>query len=560
MAQQLLTEDEKQEQTLKGLHQVHPQLAAEVASGWPMTHILKRYAEHQRCKQAGQPTAKTVKTVQKPVVLVTTGAYNPPHVGHLVMMQQAKCLLEDTFNKEVLGGFLSPSHTLYVSQKCRAQGIPCLCSEHRIRLTQMLCRDLNWLECGTWEATSSTSRWPDFPEVVQNLHQALAACNVMNVEVVYVCGTDHFVKCQLQHGLGIPHTGVAVISRQTDGQAVRSIKANPLFNVYSGTVTGEGHLPPPSKACLSFGAALALIDSISVRVPDQQAKPPLPAAESATASHAVESHPQQSLHVTVKTKGLGLNFMWTSSTLMRHAFKEGSALPKAFSPSDGYEFLTVGEAKGVLCPPHRKIYLSLTQLMHGFHKQQANDLENGLFLFGSKRMWVFPDSDEARAEARVSGPYARLPSSLRDLIVRKEQRGEVCFLKADEFGLASDYGGTSRCDYDKASAWLQSLIDPVTGKPYPPLQTDPGWWNRLATALEHKPRAQQLLEEGKQQQHVGVAAQDGNCTTVSIHQNVNERFCIACRGVAQQLEHGAHNYQPLITLLEYTHPTLHPSF
>jgi len=48
----------------------------------------------------------------KACVLLSTGALNPPHLGHLKMMEAARSHLEESEGFKVLGGFLSPSHDL----------------------------------------------------------------------------------------------------------------------------------------------------------------------------------------------------------------------------------------------------------------------------------------------------------------------------------------------------------------------------------------------------------------------------------------------------------------
>lgn len=48
-----------------------------------------------------------------PCVLVTTGALNPVHLGHLEMLERAKRTMEEN-GYEVLAGWISPSHEGYV--------------------------------------------------------------------------------------------------------------------------------------------------------------------------------------------------------------------------------------------------------------------------------------------------------------------------------------------------------------------------------------------------------------------------------------------------------------
>ena len=50
-------------------------------------------------------------------VLLTTGALNPIHRGHVAMFDRARDALEAEYGLDVVGGFLSPSHDTYLSGK-----------------------------------------------------------------------------------------------------------------------------------------------------------------------------------------------------------------------------------------------------------------------------------------------------------------------------------------------------------------------------------------------------------------------------------------------------------
>ena len=56
------------------------------------------------------------KDIKNPVVLLTTGGFDPIHEGHIYMMNFAKKTLEKN-GYDVVGGFLSPSHESYISTK-----------------------------------------------------------------------------------------------------------------------------------------------------------------------------------------------------------------------------------------------------------------------------------------------------------------------------------------------------------------------------------------------------------------------------------------------------------
>ena len=62
----------------------------------------------------------------------------------------------------------------------------------------------------TWES-SVLGKWPDYPEVCENLADQLVS---HGVRVFYVCGADHATKCGLYMGMGArSNVGVVVINR-----------------------------------------------------------------------------------------------------------------------------------------------------------------------------------------------------------------------------------------------------------------------------------------------------------------------------------------------------------
>ncbi len=126
-----------------------------------------------------------------------------------------------------------------------------------------------------------------------------------------------------------------------------------------------------------------------------------------------------------------------------------------------------------------------------------------LFFFGSKRFWLWPASEAQRQESLAQGPkYLQLDPALRELILRKEQAGQVCFLKPDVLGEPDEavFG-----DYARASRWLQ-------GAGVGPLQFLHSWWRTAWRA-----------EEGK--------------------------FCRHAESVIENFETGLHSYGPVMELL-----------
>lgn len=188
---------------------------------------------------------------RKRCVLLTTGAMNPPHLGHVEMMKSAKQVL-DASGWAVLGAWLSPSHDKYVLPKCQSLKTPHVPSKGRCRLAELVVqaahsdssddtwtagtgaaegRRVNggtWLHIGRWESADFHKRWPDFPEVLDALGKATNAA-ASKIVPIYVCGTDHASKCGLDHGLG-EGQGVAIVQRASE-QPAKASAENMVFAI-----------------------------------------------------------------------------------------------------------------------------------------------------------------------------------------------------------------------------------------------------------------------------------------------------------------------------------------
>lgn len=172
---------------------------------------------------------------QARVVLLGTGALNPIHNGHIKMMELARVSLQSR-GYDVIGGFLSPSSDLYVSGKMksihqrllRTSGLnksPSLetmysSSHHRVHMTRLACQDSEWLHVGCWE--SNQDYFADFNEVLSALEVFLWENNIFSHPddtVMYVCGSDHFLKCSfMRKGVGTSrgYRPVVVVTRQEE--------------------------------------------------------------------------------------------------------------------------------------------------------------------------------------------------------------------------------------------------------------------------------------------------------------------------------------------------------
>jgi hypothetical protein len=109
------------------------------------------------------------------------------------------------------------------------------------------------------------------------------------------------------------------------------------------------------------------------------------------------------------------------------------------------------------CDVHRIVFISASYLVDEYKSIPKDVLAVALFFFGSKRSWIFPVSDDDKAESRAQlTQYLDFPDEFKELILTKEDRNEVFWLKPE-------------CSYEQVSTWFQSLD-------YKGLQLDDAFW------------------------------------------------------------------------------------
>ena len=139
------------------------------------------------------------KNVERPVVLLTTGGFDPIHEGHLYMMDFAKKVLEKN-GYSVVGGYFSPSHPSYVSTKPYYK----INAYQRLDLGQQCVRDSNWLMIDPWESIY-VKTYINFTDVINRLELYLKKYASPKIQVAYVFGGDNseFMYCFEDKGIGV---------------------------------------------------------------------------------------------------------------------------------------------------------------------------------------------------------------------------------------------------------------------------------------------------------------------------------------------------------------------
>lgn len=159
---------------------------------------------YQQWRQSTTTTNTTKATRDgKPVVLVSTGSYNPIHVHHVQVFQEAKKRMERK-GYVCLAGFLSPSHDHYVSRKLllrKHQSSHFIPSRHRYRMIHAAVQDSDWLSAHPWEM--SQDGFVDFGPTLHQIRLSIHAwLGDETVQVRYLCGMDHALKCHLLGSYG----------------------------------------------------------------------------------------------------------------------------------------------------------------------------------------------------------------------------------------------------------------------------------------------------------------------------------------------------------------------
>eukprot|EP00811_Abedinium_folium_P035392 NODE_8188_length_1515_cov_16.369597.p1 GENE.NODE_8188_length_1515_cov_16.369597~~NODE_8188_length_1515_cov_16.369597.p1 ORF type:complete len:278 (+),score=25.44 NODE_8188_length_1515_cov_16.369597:82-915(+) len=129
----------------------------------------------QRLSFGSAPEGRTV-------VLIACGAYSPPTVSHLRMMEEARDAMVAR-GYYVAGGFLSPVHQKYGKRSLVSM-------QHRLRMLALAVKDSDWLNVDGWECSQEgftlTARVLDthFQPAISELSPGARA--------VLVCGADQF--------------------------------------------------------------------------------------------------------------------------------------------------------------------------------------------------------------------------------------------------------------------------------------------------------------------------------------------------------------------------------
>ena len=212
---------------------------------WPMHKM------HEMLKFKESIVGRKPKTA----VVLTTGAMNPVHKGHISLINQAKLRLYDA-GYEVVGVWLSPSQDSYLQEKALRLETIGLSAPFRVEVTKRTVAKYPLFDVGLWES-SQLSHFVDFPEVCLSLKKHIEkefGTTYGKITVFYACGTDHAKKFNLYNG-SHEWGGVVVVPRDDDKGGTENIK-------------NKVYIAPPSRPDIASFSSTKIREAIAQNKPE----------------------------------------------------------------------------------------------------------------------------------------------------------------------------------------------------------------------------------------------------------------------------------------------------
>ena len=169
---------------------------------------------------------KINEKIVNPVVILSTGGFNPIHNGHISMIKKAKDILEAN-GYNCIGAFLSPSHESYVSTKENYIDN----QFDRLNYNYKILEKYDWINIDTWESLCN-DKLINFTVVIDRLEKYLRHFVRSDIKVAYVCGDDniYFMNVFKEKGLGVcierNNPEFDVISREIFSPNIFYVKGN----------------------------------------------------------------------------------------------------------------------------------------------------------------------------------------------------------------------------------------------------------------------------------------------------------------------------------------------
>jgi nicotinic acid mononucleotide adenylyltransferase len=134
----------------------------------------------------GTPYHKLQINTKKPsIILLSTGCFNPIHIGHIKMLEHAKHYVENNMGAEVIGGYFSIAHAAYQTYK---QQKP-INIVNVTNACDTALNDYDWLMVDPYAALYESTDL-NFTTIIDRLEKYIKYQNI-NAQIVYVFGGDN---------------------------------------------------------------------------------------------------------------------------------------------------------------------------------------------------------------------------------------------------------------------------------------------------------------------------------------------------------------------------------
>lgn len=137
---------------------------------------------------------KPPKNKNKPMaLLVMSGAFNPPHLGHIHALEAAATYCQHELNMEVAGGVLSLEHDTVVRNKLKRWPQEVITPRHRLRLCQELVKKYAWITVDRWEVTRRAAL--DYLSVLEHSRKTWNSVgSQFDIKVFLLCDVSDMIK------------------------------------------------------------------------------------------------------------------------------------------------------------------------------------------------------------------------------------------------------------------------------------------------------------------------------------------------------------------------------
>lgn len=193
-------------------------------------------------------------------VLVTTGSFNPVHKTHIRMAGYAWSKLnkdEEFTNKygDVVAVIFSPSSEIYLNDKVGKDNA--LSGNSRLELLELGIKDFKKEKpnieffADNWEINQP--QFIDFPEVMSHYDYELNHKNKLDVNLMYLCGADHFMKAIKRDRPLLERYKVIIINRIDKDHPYgifeedNKFKYNCIINIKEEDTKGDEYDPSASS-------------------------------------------------------------------------------------------------------------------------------------------------------------------------------------------------------------------------------------------------------------------------------------------------------------------------